>query len=166
MPQQRIVFDSVYLSELTVGQYSELFDLAQLAISHPTTDAFFSTLVLRLRHSLNFDFVTLGLYDSSKESIHLDAWKAGNAQERCESIPVYGGASGWTWKNQRSLLVQDLGTELNSTTSPKGASIVSMAAIPDSLMSTVHPFNAPHVRDWIPMSTSILKRAWRRASPD
>jgi len=111
MPQQRIAFDSVDLSELTVGQYSNLFDLAQLAISHPTTDAFFSTLVLLLRHSLNFDFVTLGLYDSSKESIHLDTWKVGHAQERCESIPVYSGASGWTWKNQRSLLVQDLGTE-------------------------------------------------------
>jgi hypothetical protein len=32
--------------------------------------------------------------------------------------------------------------KLNSTTSHKGASIVSRAEIPDSLMSTVHPFNA------------------------
>ena len=111
MLQQRLAFDSVYLSELTVGQYSNLLDLAQLAVSHPTTDALFSTLALRLRHSLNFDFVTLGLYDSSKESIRLDAWKAGHAQKRCESIPVYTCASGWAWKNQRSLLVQDLDTE-------------------------------------------------------
>jgi formate hydrogenlyase transcriptional activator len=111
MPQQRLAFDSVYLSELTVGQYSNLLDLAQLAVSHPTTDALFSTLVLRLRHFLNFDFVTLGLYDSGNESIHLDAWKAGHAQKRCESIPVHTCASGWAWKNQRSLLFQDLDTE-------------------------------------------------------
>jgi formate hydrogenlyase transcriptional activator len=111
MPQQRLAFDSVYLSELTVGQYGNLLDLAQLAVSHPTTDALFSTLVLRLRHFLNFDFVTLGLYDSGNESIHLDAWKAGHAQKRCESIPVHTCASGWAWKNQRSLLFQDLDTE-------------------------------------------------------
>jgi formate hydrogenlyase transcriptional activator len=111
MPQQRLAFDSVYLSELTVGQYSNLLDLAQLAVSHPTTDALFSTLVLRLRHFLNFDFVTLGLYDAGNESIHLDAWKAGHAQKRCESIPVHSCASGWAWKNQRSLLFQDLDTE-------------------------------------------------------
>jgi formate hydrogenlyase transcriptional activator len=111
MPQQRLAFDSVYLSELTVGQYSNLLDLAQLAVSHPTRDALFSTLVLRLRHFLNFDFVTLGLYDSGNESIHLDAWKAGQAQKRCESIPVHTCASGWAWKNQRSLLFQDLDTE-------------------------------------------------------
>jgi len=111
MPQQRLAFDSVDLSELTAGEYSNLLDLAQLAISHPTADAFFTTLALRLRHSLNFDFVTLGLYDSSRESIHLDAWKAGHAQKRYESIPAYTCASGWAWKNQRPLLVQDLDTE-------------------------------------------------------
>jgi formate hydrogenlyase transcriptional activator len=111
MQQQRLTFDSVHRSELTVGQYSNLLDLAQLAVSHPTTDAFFPTLALRLQHSLNFDFVTLGLYDSSKESIRLDAWKAGHAQKRCESIPVYTCTSGWAWKHQRSLLIQDLDAE-------------------------------------------------------
>jgi formate hydrogenlyase transcriptional activator len=111
MPQQRRAFDSVDLSELTVSQYSNLLDLAQLAISHPTTDALFPTWALRLRHSLNFDFVTLGLYDSSTESIRLDTWKAGDAQKACESVPVHTCASGWAWKNQRSVLIQDLDTE-------------------------------------------------------
>jgi signal transduction histidine kinase len=112
MPQQRLTFDSVHPSELTVGQYSNLLDLAQLAVSHPTTDAFFPTLALRLQHSLNLDFVTLGLYDSSKESIRLEAWKAGHAQKRSEFIPVHSCASGWAWKHQRSLLIQDLDAEL------------------------------------------------------
>jgi formate hydrogenlyase transcriptional activator len=111
MPEQRLAFDSDYLSDLTVGQYRNLLDLAQLAVSHPTTDALLPTLALRLRHSLNFDFVTLGLYDSSSKSIRLDTWKAGDAQKRRESIPVHTCASGWAWKNQRSVLVQDLGTE-------------------------------------------------------
>ncbi len=111
MQKQRLAFDSVYLSELTVGQYGNLLDLAQLAVSYSTTDALFPTLALRLRHFFNFDLVTLGLYDSSKESISLDIWKAGHAQKRYESIPGYTCASGWAWKNQRSLLVQDLDTE-------------------------------------------------------
>ena len=111
MPQQRLTFDPVHRSELTVGQYSNLLDLAQLAVSHPTTDAFLPPLALRLQHSLSFDFVTLGLYDSSKESIRLDAWKAGHAQKRCEYIPVYTCTSGWAWKHQRSLLIQDLDAE-------------------------------------------------------
>jgi formate hydrogenlyase transcriptional activator len=110
MPE-RLAFDSVYLSDLTVGQYRNLLDLAQLAVSHPTTDALFPTLALRLRHSLSFDFVTLGLYDSSTESIRVDTWKAGEAQKKVESIPVHTCASGWAWKNQRSVLVQDLDAE-------------------------------------------------------
>ena len=111
MPEQRLAFDSVYLSDLTVGQYRNLLDLAQLAVGHPTTDALFPTFALRLRHSLNFDFVTLGLHDSSTESIRLGIWKAGDAQKRCESVPVHTCASGWAWKNQRSVLVQDLDSE-------------------------------------------------------
>jgi formate hydrogenlyase transcriptional activator len=111
MLQQRLASDSVGFSRATVVQYCNLLDLAQLAVSHPTTGAFFPTLVLRLRHSLNFDFVTLGLYDASKESMCLDAWKAGHAQKRSEFIPVHASASGWAWKNQRSLLIQDLNTE-------------------------------------------------------
>jgi formate hydrogenlyase transcriptional activator len=111
MPEQRLALDSVYLSDLTAGQYRNLLDLAGLAVSHPTADALFPTLALRLRDSLNFDFVTLGLYDSATESIRLDTWKAGETQKRCESIPVRTCASGWAWKNQRSVLVQDLHTE-------------------------------------------------------
>src|ERR1017187_7196309 len=111
MLQQRIAFDPVYLSDLTVGQYRNLLDLAQLIVSHRTTDALFPTLALGLRSSLNFDFVTLGLYDSRTENIHLDTWKAGHVRKRCESIPVFTCVSGWAWKNQRSVLVQNLDTE-------------------------------------------------------
>jgi len=113
MPEQRLASDAVYLPDLTVGQYRNLLNLAQLAASHPTADALFSTLALRLRHSSNFDFVTLGLYDSSTERIRLHIWQAGHAQKRCESIPVQSCASGWAWKNQRSILVKDLDAEPN-----------------------------------------------------
>ena len=111
MPEQRRSLDSVYLSDLTLDQYRNVLDLTQLAVSHPTTDALFPTLALRLHHALNFDFVILGLYDSSVESIRLDTWKAGDVQKMSESIPVRACASGWAWKNQRSVLVQDLETE-------------------------------------------------------
>ena len=111
VPERRLRFDLVQLPDLTAGQYRNLLDLAQLAVSHTTTDALFPSLALRMRHSLNFDFVTLGLYDSSTESIRLNTWKAGDAQKRCESIPVHTPANGSSWKNQRSVLVQDLDAE-------------------------------------------------------
>jgi formate hydrogenlyase transcriptional activator len=111
MPEQRLALDSVHLSDLTVGQYGNLLDLAQLAITRRTIDTFFPSVVLRLHHALNFDLVTLGLYDSSAESIRLSVWKAGEVEKRCECLPVHACASGWAWKNQRSVLVQDLDTE-------------------------------------------------------
>ena len=111
MPELRRSLDSVYLSELTSGQYRNLLDLTQLTVSHPTTDALFPTLALRLHHALNFDFVTLGLYDSSAKSICMNTWKAGDVQKTSESVPVHTCASGWAWKNQRPVLVEDLGNE-------------------------------------------------------
>jgi hypothetical protein len=54
--------------------------------------------------------------------------------------------------------------KLNSTISPTDTSIVSMAAIPDSLMSTLRPFSTPQVRDLIVMSVSILNRGFHRSS--
>jgi formate hydrogenlyase transcriptional activator len=110
--QERFAVDSVYLPDLAVGQYRDLLDLAQLTGSQPTTDVLFPTLALRLRNSLNFNFVTLGLYNSSTESIHLEAWKAGHEQKRRESVDVSTCASGWAWKTQRCVLVQDLDTEI------------------------------------------------------
>src|SRR5450755_2272299 len=110
--QERFAVDSVSLSDLAVGQYRDLLDLAQLTGSQPTTDVLFPTLALRLRNSLNFNFVTLGLYNSSTESIHLEAWKAGHEQKRRESVDVSTCASGWAWKTQRCVLVQDLDTEI------------------------------------------------------
>ncbi len=111
MSEQRFAVDSVYLADLAVGQYRNLLDLAQLAVSQPTADALFPTLALYLRKSLNFEFVTLGLYDSSTESILLDTWKAGHTQKRREFSAVHTCASGWAWKNQRSVLLQDLEAE-------------------------------------------------------
>jgi len=60
---------------------------------------------------LNFEFVILGLYEPSTESIRLETWKAGEPQRKSQSIPVHTCVSGWVWKNQRSFLVHDLDTE-------------------------------------------------------
>ena len=101
VPEQGLAFDSLPSSDLTAGQYRNLLDLAQLALSQPTREALFPRLALRLQDALNFDFVTLGLYDSSTESIRLNIWKAGEARKTCECLPVHTCASGWVWKNQR-----------------------------------------------------------------
>jgi len=105
------MFDSVHLPDLKAGQYGNLLDLAQLAVSHTTTDALFPTLTLRLQHALGFDVLTLGLYDTGAGSIRLNIWKAGEALSGAETLPVNSCASGWAWKNQRCVLVQDLDAE-------------------------------------------------------
>jgi formate hydrogenlyase transcriptional activator len=109
----RFAVDSCDLNNLEVGQYRNLLDLAQLAVGQPTKDALFLALALHLRQTLNFEFLTLGLYDSSTESILLDTWKAGHAHKGLESIAVHACASGWAWRSQRSVLVQDLDRETN-----------------------------------------------------
>jgi formate hydrogenlyase transcriptional activator len=111
MPDQGLTFDSVHSSDLTVGQHLNLLDLAQPALSQRTIEALLPRLALRLHHALNFDVIALGLYDSSAESIRLNVCRAENVETRCEYLPVDACGSGRVWKNQRSVLVQDLDAE-------------------------------------------------------
>ncbi len=114
VPDQGLAFDSLPSSDLTARQYLNLLDLAQLALSQTTREAFVPRLALRLRDALSFDIVTLGFYDSSTESIRLNICKAGEAETTCECLPVHTCVSGWVWKNQHSVLVQDLDAEPKS----------------------------------------------------
>jgi formate hydrogenlyase transcriptional activator len=109
--EQELAFDSVHLSGLTVGQYRTLLDLAQLAITQTTINSIFPTWALRVQHALGFEVLTLGLYNSRTKSMRLNIWKGGEALSMSESHPVNSCASGWVWKTQRSVLLQDLATE-------------------------------------------------------
>src|ERR1035438_1235323 len=111
MAERALAFDSVQSSGLTVSQYLNLLNLAQFALSQRAIGAFFPALALRLHHALNFDVVTWGLHDPSAESVRLNVCKAGEAESRCECLPAHACTNGWVWKNQRSVLVQDLDTE-------------------------------------------------------
>jgi formate hydrogenlyase transcriptional activator len=101
----------VQFNELTTRQYRNLLDLAQLITGQTTIDALFCTLTVRLQHDLNVDVVTLGLYDANAENNRLTIWKAGSEKRTCDSFPVDACPSHWSWKNQRSVLVQDLQVE-------------------------------------------------------
>src|ERR1035438_8172155 len=103
MPERGLALDSVDSSDLTVGQHLNLLDLVQLGLSQRAIGVVLPRLALRLHHASSFDVVTLGIYDSSAESIHLSVCKAGEAERRCESLPADACASGRVWKNQRSV---------------------------------------------------------------
>jgi formate hydrogenlyase transcriptional activator len=103
---------AVQRDDLTAGQYRNLLDVALLVTNHTTIHALSCALALRLHHALGFDLVTLGLYNANTQSIRLNAWNAGGEQRECESLPAHACASRWTWKNQRSVLVEDLRDEL------------------------------------------------------
>jgi formate hydrogenlyase transcriptional activator len=111
MWEQELAFDSVHLSDLPVGWRRDLLDLAKLANKPTTIDDLFLSLALRLQHALSVDVLTLGLHNLRTASIHMHIWTAGEALSRFESLPVNSCASGWAWKTQRSVLVQDLATE-------------------------------------------------------
>lgn len=111
MPEQGLAFDSAHSSDLSVGQHLNLLDLAQLAPSQRTMETFVPMLALRLHHALKFGVVTLGLYDSSAESGRLSICKVGETERESESLPTQASSSGWVWKNQRSVLFQDLDAE-------------------------------------------------------
>ena len=96
----------VHLRDLTAGHYRNLLELSQLLSAHSTIDGLSCALALRLPQVLDFDLVTLGLYDTNIGSVGLSIWNAAGKQKTCESLPSC--ASRWSWKNQRSVLVQDL----------------------------------------------------------
>ena len=104
---------SVQFSGLTAGHYRTLLDLSRLVTSRSTIDGLFSSLSVRLQQVLNFDVVTLGLYDSNTKTVQLSAWNPNGRQRLWESLPAPTCASEWSWKNQRSILVQDLDAEFH-----------------------------------------------------
>jgi formate hydrogenlyase transcriptional activator len=101
----------VYRRDSTAGHHRNLLDLAQLVTRYSTIDVLFSALSLRLQHLLNFDVVTLGLFDSDTKNLRLTVWKAGDARRICESLPVHTCVHMWSWEKQRSVLVDDLNAE-------------------------------------------------------
>ena len=96
--------------DLAVEESYHLFDLKYLAITHTSIHSVFATLAHRLRQTLNFEVLTLGLCDSSTDDIRLHVWEAGQAL-LSESVPLGSCASGRVWKTQRSMLIQDLKSE-------------------------------------------------------
>jgi formate hydrogenlyase transcriptional activator len=111
MAEQGPAFNSVDSSVIKVGQYLNLPDPAQLTLRQRTMEGLFPTLSLGLNHALNFDVITLGLYDASADSIRMNVCKAGETEARRECLPANACTSGRVWKNQRSVLIQDLDTE-------------------------------------------------------
>src|ERR1700691_2751267 len=101
----------VHLPDPAASHHRNLLDLAQLLISPASMDGLARGLAVRLQHALNFDVVTLGLHDSGTRSLRLSAWNAGGVLRTLDSLPVFPDVNRWSWENQRSVLIQDLGAE-------------------------------------------------------
>src|ERR1035438_7222528 len=97
-------------SDLAIGQYRYLLEVATLAIRHTTIATVFPILAPHLGNTLNFDVLTLGVCDSETENVHHHVWTAENGL-KSEFVPIRSCASGWAWKTQRSVLIQDLAAE-------------------------------------------------------
>jgi formate hydrogenlyase transcriptional activator len=98
---------SLYLPDLTVRQYRELFDLAHLAISQTTSNSLFASLANRLRQTSNIGILTLGMYDPDTKAMHVEVWGPEVSMNSAEASPFDSCVLECVWKSQRSLLIQE-----------------------------------------------------------
>jgi formate hydrogenlyase transcriptional activator len=111
--EEETMSGSLYLTDLTVNQYRELFDLAHLAISQSTSNSLFSSLADRLKQTSNIRMLTLGLYDPDTNGMHVEAWSPDISMNSPKALTVDSCVLECVWKSQRSLLIQDVTAEPN-----------------------------------------------------
>lgn len=92
-----------------------LLRLAELVSDHYEPGDLFRDLVPRLRAVVPFELVSLALHVSGAEVMTLRAWEGSRWLEAPLQLPVDETAAGWVWRNQNSLVMDDLGAELRFT---------------------------------------------------
>ena len=96
--------------DFSASQHQALLGLMELSVSYGTLDALLALLASRLTRASNLEIIVLGLQDQGAGCILSTVWKGDRRSTKIQSASVDESASGWVWKNQRSLLVPDLET--------------------------------------------------------
>ena len=90
-----------------------LLEVSESIASHRHLNDLFQDLAERLPRVIPFDYINLNLHDSTRDvmRLHILVVPEDGTILRDREIPVDGSASGWVWKTQQPLVVEDLDTE-------------------------------------------------------
>ena len=90
-----------------------LLEVSESIASHRHLNDLVQDLAERLPRVIPFDYINLNLYDSTRDvmRLHIVVVPEDGTIVRDREIPVDGSASGWVWKTQQPVMVEDLDTE-------------------------------------------------------
>ena len=96
-------------------QLEGLLEVSEAIAQHRDLPALFQDLATRLQSVVDFDFLTISLYDAARNVMRLHILHAhtpeANANEPIRETPVEGHPAGWVWQRQESFVVDDTETE-------------------------------------------------------
>ena len=100
--------DSHFDPDTDLQRYEALLEMADLVVHHHNLPELFLAMAERLRQVIAADAANFSLYDSEKNVMRLHLWEGNEASLSAVEVPVEESPSGWAWKNQQPLVVDDL----------------------------------------------------------
>ncbi len=89
-------------------RYEALLDMADLMVHRHTLPDLFLAMAERLRQIVAADAANFSLYDPIKNRMRLHLWRGGKISPLPLEVAVDASPSGWSWRNQQILVVNDL----------------------------------------------------------
>ncbi len=81
--------------------------MADLLVRHHSLPELFVAMAERLRQVTSADAANFSLYDSEKNVMRLHFGEGGESSLAPLEVPVEESPSGWAWKNQQPLVMDD-----------------------------------------------------------
>ncbi len=103
--------DSHFDSDAELQRYEALLEMADLVVHHHSLPELFAAMAERLRQLITADAANFSLYDPIKNVMRLYAWDGSDVETAPVEVVVEESPSGWAWKNQQPLVVDDLTAE-------------------------------------------------------
>ena len=85
--------------------------MADLMVHHHELPELLSAMAERLRELVTADATHFSLYNSTNNTMQLHFWKGKEKWHSPMELPVEDSPSGWAWKTQKPLVVNDLDSE-------------------------------------------------------
>ena len=95
-------------SDAELRRYEALLDMADLMVHRHTLPDLFLAMAERLRQIVAADAANFSLYDPIKNRMRLHLWRGGKISPLPLEVAVDASPSGWSWRNQQILVVNDL----------------------------------------------------------
>ena len=122
------------------GRYVALLEVAPAIASHRTLEGLFTDLAHRLHPIIEFNYLSVLLYDSARDVMRvdiLDSHGPDTVRPRME-FSMDESLSAWVWHNQQPQVLEDLDRETRRTTA------VSASLTPPQVSASSKPIQQDH----------------------